>query len=142
MYKDRIEPRLKEIVQLRSKGISTEKIAAYLGIEVHELQLAIQDNQDLYNAWYKGEVFLIEEIENALYRAAKGQYVEEEETIETIDGEGEITRTTKVKKKFVQSIPAAIKALEVIHNRRWANVDRESKEIEIILPRELLEYAE
>jgi len=142
LYEDKIKPQLKEIIQLRAKRVPTDKIAAYLGIEEYELNLAIQDYQDLYNAWYKGEVYLIEQLETALYRAAVGQYVSEEETIESIDAKGNETRTTKVKRKFVQSIPAAIKALEVVHNRRWANIDTGNKEIEIVLPRDLLEYSE
>ena len=142
IYDYKIKPKLNEIVKLRAQGKSTAHIAKYLDIEEYELQLEIQEQTDLYNAWYKGEAYLIEEIEKALYRAAIGHEVQERETIETTDDEGKVTRTTKIKTKFVQSIPAAIKALETIHAQRWANAGRANNEIEIILPKELIEYAE
>lgn len=141
MYEDKIKPKLHDIVKLRSKGLSTDKIAEYLGIESSDLFLEIQANQELYNAWYKGEVYLIEQVENALYDAAKGHFVEEEEEITTESEKGTIT-TFKRKKKWIQSVPAAIRVLETINQRRWANANDDSKQIEIVLPRELLKYSE
>jgi len=142
MYEEKIRPYLNDIVKLRAKKLTTKEIASHLGIEEHDLTLAIQEKDELYNAWYKGESYLIELLENALYRAAMGHMVEEEEIIETTNFKGQKSTITKVKKKFVQSVPAAIRALEVVHNRRWTNIDKVSNEIEIILPKELLEYSE
>jgi len=142
VYDTKIKPRLNDIVKYRSKGISTEDIASLLEVEENELKLEIQEQQDLYNAWYKGDVYLIEKLESALFRAAIGQEVTETEVIETVDEKGGISVTKKIKTKFVQSVPAAIKALETIHSQRWANVDKTNNEIEIILPKELIGFSE
>lgn len=142
LYEEKIRPNINEIVQLRAKRSSLDEISSFLGIAPHDLELAIYDNTDLYNAWYKGEVYLVGELEKALYRVAIGHYVEEEEKIESIDSEGKMTKTVKKKKKWVQSVPAALKALEVINKTRWAGAGVSNNEIEIILPSELIEYSE
>lgn len=141
MYKDKIEPFLPDIVKMRVQGHTVKEIADFLKIDPADLTLEIFSNEELYNAWYKGEAYLIDKLEGALYKAALGQYVEEEEEITTENEKG-ISTTFKKKRRYVQSVPAAIKALEVLHSRKWVNNDVESRQIEIVLPKELAEYSE
>lgn len=141
MYKDKIEPFIPEIVRMRVQGRTVKDIADFLEIDQGDLTLEIFSNEELYNAWYKGEAYLIDKLESALYKAAIGHYVEEEEEI-TSENEKGISTTFKKKRRYVQSVPAAIKALEVLHSRKWVNSDVESRQIEIVLPKELAEYSE
>lgn len=141
MYKDKIEPFIPEIVRMRVQGRTVKEIADFLQIDQGDLSLEVFSNEELYNAWYKGEAYLIDKLESALYKAALGQYVEEEEEITTDGGKGQTT-TFKKKRRYVQSVPAAIKALEVLHSRKWANSEVESRQIEIVLPKELRDYSE
>lgn len=142
IYINNIFPRLQEITAMREQGFDMSRIAMKLKISSTQFRLLLRKKQELYNAWYDGEVGLLEKLENSLCDEAIGRYVENTEETILYDAEGNITGRKVVKKKTWKPANAAVlkMGLEALHKNKWSGQDI-NHEIEIVLPKQLMEYA-
>lgn len=86
-------------------GLTDEQIAHNMGINVSTLHLWCKNHAEILNAIKKGEEVFIYEVENALFKSAKGYETVETEITETVSPTGEATTT---KRKRMRHIPPAL----------------------------------
>jgi hypothetical protein len=142
-YEVLVKPFLESITLWREQGASVVTVSRKLGISPAMFGTFMRKNQELYNAWYDGSVGLVLELEETLFKEAKGYYYNEVCTkiLEDKDGNlyGKSTMTTK---KFrPPQAGALLKALESMHSQRWMTKQADEKEIKILLEGDLAEYA-
>lgn len=112
----------------RRDGLDFEQIAKNVGVARQTLWKWAKLYQDIGNALKKGSEVSTYEIENALYKSAKGHFVEEVEIIEHEDDAG---RKTVTKHKRRRYIPPSIAAQIFILKNRRSDWWREKQIIEM-----------
>lgn len=71
-YKKKIQPRLGDIIEWRSKGATKQSIAEMLGINAATLYHYLNEEQELREAFEKGEVASVDLVEDKLFQRAHG----------------------------------------------------------------------
>lgn len=144
-YEVLIKPFLESITIWREQGASITQISRKLGISPATMCSYMRKHEELYSAWYDGSIGLVLDLEDTIYKEAKGyKYTETTTTIlEDKDGNVYGKKTTTTQKVHFPQIPALQKALEVLHSQRWVvQEDKLDREINILLEGELKDYAE
>ena len=112
----------------RRDGLDFAQIAKNMGIALSTLSRWRELYKDISEALKKGSEVSTYEIENALYKSAKGHFVEEVEIIEHEDDAG---RKTVTKHKRRRYIPPSIAAQIFILKNRRSDWWREKQIIEM-----------
>ena len=112
----------------RRDGLDFDQIAKNIGVSRSTLSRWRELYEDIRNALKKGSEVSTYEIENALYKSAKGHFVEEVEIIET-DSEKNGKTVTKTKRR--RYIPPSIAAQIFILKNRRSDWWREKQIIEM-----------
>lgn len=100
----------------RRDGLTYEQIANNMGINVSTLHLWCKNHAEILNAIKKGEEVFIYEVENALFKAAKGYETVETEMTETVSANGETITTKRKRMRHIQPSVGAI--IFILKNRR------------------------
>ena len=112
----------------RRDGLSDAQIAKNIGINRTTLYDWMKRYSDFSNAYKKGTEVSTYEVENALYKAACGYFVEEVEKTETTYADGTKTTTKKGHKRYIPPNTAA--QIFILKNRR-PNWWKDKREIEM-----------
>lgn len=89
---------LERVANWAARGCTMQEIAQNMGINPKTLYTWCKRHQELDGAIRSGRAMGVECIENALFRAAVGDWYEETEVTETDAGGGVRTRRTRVRK--------------------------------------------
>jgi len=138
-----IRPHLDAITFWREQGINVSKVCRKLGISNAMFYRFMKTNQELYDAWYSGSIGLLLDLEETLFREAKGyKYVEK--TVQDLEDKHGVVYARKIiktTKYHFPQMPALMRALETLHGQKWKVQDVESKDITITLKGGLEDYS-
>lgn len=112
----------------RRDGLDFAQIAKNMGIALSTLSRWRELYEDIRDALKKGSEVSTYEVENALYKSAKGHFVEE---VEIIEHEDDMGRKTVTKHKRRRYIPPSIAAQIFILKNRRSDWWREKQIIEM-----------
>lgn len=112
----------------RRDGLDFAQIAKNMGIALSTLSKWRELYTDISDALKRGSEVSTYEIENALYKSAKGHFVEE---VEIIEHEDDVGRKTVTKHKRRRYIPPSIAAQIFILKNRRSDWWREKQIIEM-----------
>jgi len=143
-YEVMVKPFLEDIIMWREKGLTLTAICKRLSITTAQFSRYMRNYQELYDTWYTGTISLILDLENTMFREAKGYYYKEIDVQTLEDASGKIygTKTITKRRYHFPQMPALIKSLEVLHNNKWGENMAEDHDIEIKIDKELEEYSE
>lgn len=100
----------------RRDGLSYEQIAKNIGVKRQTLLNWYTLHKEIREALKKGEEVCIYETENAMYKAAVGYDIIEQEIIETTTPDGEVTKTVRKRSRHYPPNLGAI--CFILKNRR------------------------
>lgn len=111
LYETHVRPRLDEIEQWLSQGMTEKDVCKNLGISYDSFYRYKREQSELYNVIKKGRIKPVKEIKNALYKRAIGfQYTEKKEIT---DSEG----YTRVETHTKTALPDPTAALMLL--KHW-----------------------
>lgn len=116
-YNEWLEPEKLILLEgWRRDGLDYDQIAHNMGIVRSTLSLWRTKFKDISDALKRGSEVSTYEIENALYKAAKGHFVEEVEIIETESDRFGKTITKQKRKRYIP--PSVTAQIFILKNRR------------------------
>lgn len=121
-YQTHVEGRFLEIEKWLRDGLTDRQIAKNLGIAYSTLRV-YKDKHSALSALFKNtKVAQVAEVENALFKSAKGYHYQEDQVIKIKDEEGfEKVEVVTVIKFMPANIAAAIFFLTNKDPEQWAN---------------------
>lgn len=113
------------------KTMSVRQIALRLGVSKTTLYKYAEDHKELAEALKSGATLLVEDLKCALKKRAMGYEVEEVETIETQDEDGNTVGeiTVKTKRKHIPADLGSIHLLLKNLDPDWRNDDAKTMEL-------------
>lgn len=100
----------------RRDGLNFDQIAKNVGVSRSTLSLWREKYKDISDALKRGSEVSTYEVENALYKSAKGHYVEEVEIIETESDRNGKTVTKNKRRRYIA--PSVAAQIFILKNRR------------------------
>lgn len=119
-YDNKIQPYLREIGILRSKGIVYGQIAKMLNIAESTLYKHKADIEEFTEALKKGNAELIDELEATLYDLAKGKVTRKKTKIEYYP-DGNIRSKEETEEQLAPNVAALIFSLTNLAPDKWNN---------------------
>lgn len=127
-YAKWLEPENLTLIQgWRRDGLSDEQVAKNMGVNRSTLHKWIKDHKPISDAYKKGTEVSSYEVENALYKSARGYDVTETEQVETTNPDGTTIVTKRARRRH---IPPSVGAICFILKNRLPEKWRDKQVVE------------
>ena len=127
-YDTHVKPHLDQIKKWY-KDETEEQIASRLGISVSTFNLYKNEYPELAQLLMEAKQNLVTDLKASLKKKAKGYHYEESKHVIKDEGDGKVTETTEIYKKYAQPDTAAIHLLLKNLDPEWVNDDQSTLEL-------------
>ena len=130
-YETHVEPNLHRIPKWRRDGLTEKQVAKKLGVAYSTLRVYRDQKPALSAVLEKGKEELIEELEDSLYKRAKGYTFEETKTVASKEGGIDRRRIEKTTKHIAPDTGALAFALKNLAPEKWKDRHNLEGELEV-----------